>query len=52
MDRMTIWDAAAAPASLKFVFSGACLVLPLVIGYTVLAYRVFWGKARELKYGE
>jgi cytochrome d ubiquinol oxidase subunit II len=52
MDRMTIWEAAAAPASLWIVFVGACVVLPMVIGYTVVAYSVFWGKARELTYGE
>lgn len=51
MDRMTIWQAAAAPESLRFVFVGACIVLPLVLAYTVLSYRVFWGKARELTYG-
>jgi len=33
------------------VFIGACLVLPMIIGYTVFAYRVFWGKTRELTYG-
>jgi cytochrome d ubiquinol oxidase subunit II len=51
VDRMTIWQAAAAPASLKFVFVGACIVLPLVVAYTVFSYRVFWGKARNLTYG-
>jgi cytochrome d ubiquinol oxidase subunit II len=51
VDRMTIWQAAAAPESLWFVFVGTCIVLPLVIAYTVLAYRVFWGKARTLTYG-
>jgi cytochrome d ubiquinol oxidase subunit II len=50
VDRMTIWDAAAAPASLWIVFVGVCIVLPMVVGYTVIAYRVFWGKARELAY--
>jgi len=49
--RMTIWQAAAAPESLWFVFVGASFVLPLVIAYTVVAYRVFWGKARSLTYG-
>jgi hypothetical protein len=24
----------------------------LIIGYTVFAYSVFWGKARSLTYGE
>jgi cytochrome d ubiquinol oxidase subunit II len=51
VDRMTIWQAAAAPESLWFVFVGTCIVLPLVIAYTVLAYRVFWGKLRTLTYG-
>jgi cytochrome d ubiquinol oxidase subunit II len=51
LDRMTIWQAAAAEASLWIVFVGTCIVLPFVIGYTVFAYRVFWGKARHLTYG-
>jgi cytochrome d ubiquinol oxidase subunit II len=52
VDRMDIWQAAAAPESLRFILVGAVVVLPLIVGYTVLAYRVFWGKARTLSYGE
>jgi cytochrome d ubiquinol oxidase subunit II len=52
LDRMTYREAAAAPASLWIVFVGAAVVLPMIVGYTVIAYRVFWGKARELSYGE
>ena len=52
VDRMTIWQAAAARESLMFVFVGTCVVLPMIIGYTVFAYSVFWGKARSLTYGE
>jgi cytochrome d ubiquinol oxidase subunit II len=51
VDRMTIWQAAAAPASLKFVFVGACVVLPVIVIYTIFSYRVFWGKAKNLTYG-
>jgi len=51
LDRMTIWQAAAAPESLWFVFVGTCVVLPIIVGYTVFSYRVFWGKARALTYG-
>jgi cytochrome d ubiquinol oxidase subunit II len=51
LDRMTFREAAAATASLKFVFVGACIVLPVIVAYTIFAYRVFWGKARELTYG-
>jgi cytochrome d ubiquinol oxidase subunit II len=52
IDRLTIWQAAAAEKSLRFVLVGTCIVLPFVIGYTVLSYRVFWGRARTLTYGE
>jgi cytochrome bd ubiquinol oxidase subunit II len=45
MDRMTIWEAAAHPSSLKVVLVGALVVLPFIIGYTIYAYRVFRGKA-------
>jgi len=51
MDRMTIWDAAAHPSSLKVVFAGAALVLPFIVGYTVISYRIFRGKARADTYG-
>ena len=46
LDRLTIWDAAAHPSSLKFVLVGAALVLPFIAGYTVYVYRVFGGKAK------
>lgn len=51
IDRMTIWQAAAATESLWFVFVGACVVLPVIVAYTIFSYRVFWGKARTLSYG-
>lgn len=50
MDRLTIWEAASAPASLKVILFGTALTVPAIVGYTVFAYRVFWGKARELTY--
>ncbi|MFN7085290.1 MAG: cytochrome d ubiquinol oxidase subunit II [Burkholderiales bacterium] len=46
MDRLTIWDAAAHPSSLEAVLTGALIVLPFIVGYTVFSYRVFRGKAR------
>jgi len=51
IDRITIWQAAAAPESLMVILVGAVIVLPAILGYTVYAYRVFWGKTRELTYG-
>ena len=50
MDRLTVQQAASAPASLKFIFVGVVLTVPMIAGYTVFAYRVFRGKAGELKY--
>ncbi|MCW5620013.1 MAG: cytochrome d ubiquinol oxidase subunit II, partial [Burkholderiales bacterium] len=52
IDRLTIWDAAAADKSLRFVLVGTLIVLPFIVAYTVLSYRVFWGKARGLTYGD
>lgn len=49
-DRLTVWEAASAPVSLKFILVGVLLVVPAIIGYTLFSYRVFWGKATELKY--
>ncbi|MBU0587976.1 MAG: cytochrome d ubiquinol oxidase subunit II [Gammaproteobacteria bacterium] len=50
VDRITIWQAASAPESLKIILAGALVVLPAIIGYTVFSYRVFSGKARDLTY--
>lgn len=48
--QMTIFQASAAPESLLIIFIGAMIVLPCIIGYTIFAYRVFWGKVTDLKY--
>jgi cytochrome d ubiquinol oxidase subunit II len=48
--RMDIWQAAAAPGSMMFILVGVAIVLPLILAYTVFAYRVFWGKATHLEY--
>ncbi|ABE46009.1 cytochrome d ubiquinol oxidase subunit II [Polaromonas sp. JS666] len=50
IDSMTIWQAASAPEAMGVILAGAAVVLPLIIGYTVFAYRVFWGKSTALKY--
>jgi cytochrome d ubiquinol oxidase subunit II len=46
IDRLTFWDAAAHPSSLKVVLIEALLVLPFIVAYTAFAYYVFRGKAR------
>jgi cytochrome bd ubiquinol oxidase subunit II len=49
-DKLTIWEAASAPESLMIILVGALVVLPCIIGYTIFAYRVFWGKTKDLSY--
>lgn len=49
-ERLTLWEAAAAPDSLLIIFIGACAVLPVIIGYSAFAYWVFRGKATALRY--
>ena len=50
IDRLTIWQAASAPEALMVILYGVVVVLPTIIGYTVYAYRVFWGKTFALQY--
>jgi cytochrome bd ubiquinol oxidase subunit II len=50
IDRITTWQVATAVGSLEVVFFGVVLVLPVIVGYTVYSYRVFWGKSTALKY--
>ena len=50
IDKITIWQAASSPEALKVILIGASVVLPVIVGYTVFAYRVFWGKSVALKY--
>jgi cytochrome d ubiquinol oxidase subunit II len=49
-DRLTVWQAAAAPESLMIIFVGALVVLPIIAVYSAFAYRTFWGKATDLRY--
>ncbi|MDG4649522.1 cytochrome d ubiquinol oxidase subunit II [Roseibacterium sp. SDUM158017] len=49
-DRLTIYEAAAAPESLLIILVGALVVVPVILGYSVLAYTIFRGKATALRY--
>jgi cytochrome d ubiquinol oxidase subunit II len=50
LERLTIWEAASSPEALKIILIGALVVLPFILGYTAFAYRVFWGKVKDLTY--
>lgn len=49
-EKLTLYEAASAPESLFIILIGTVFVLPTIIGYTILAYTVFRGKASELRY--
>jgi len=44
---ITIWDAAAAPASQIFMLLGTLPLLPIILIYTGFVYYVFRGKLKE-----
>ena len=50
IDKLDIWQAASAPEALLVIFYGVVVVLPVIIGYTIFAYSVFWGKSTTLSY--
>ena len=50
IDKLTLWQAASSPEALMVIFYGVVIVLPVIVGYTVFAYRVFWGKSTALDY--
>jgi len=43
---LTIWQAAAPPASQGFLLVGAVVLVPIILAYTGYAYWVFRGKVR------
>ncbi len=50
LNKLTIWESAAATSSLMFVLWGIVLVVPAIAVYTVFVYSVFRGKATALNY--
>jgi cytochrome d ubiquinol oxidase subunit II len=44
---ITIWEAAAVPASLKFSLVGTLILLPIILLYTGFVYWLFRGKVAE-----
>ena len=49
-EKLTIYDSASAPESLLIILVGVLFVMPVILGYTALAYYIFRGKATELRY--
>ena len=49
-DRLDIWQAAASPEALSIILIGTIFVLPVILGYSLLAHWIFRGKATQLSY--
>ncbi len=49
-DRLDIWQAAASPEALSIILVGTVFVLPVILGYSLLAHWIFRGKATHLSY--
>jgi cytochrome d ubiquinol oxidase subunit II len=49
-DRLTIWQAASSPEALSIILIGTLFVLPVILGYSLLAHWIFRGKATALTY--
>ena len=43
---VTIWDAAAPPATQSFLLAGAAVLVPVILVYTGFVYWIFRGKVR------
>ncbi len=50
INKLTVWQAASAPASLVVILIGVAISLPAIIAYTIFMYKVFWGRAETLSY--
>lgn len=50
MDNIHLVDAAASRDSLMIVLVGTVITMPLLIGYTIVAYRIFHGKVDKISY--
>jgi cytochrome d ubiquinol oxidase subunit II len=44
---ITLWDAAASPASMRFVLAGLVILVPVILAYTGFTYWVFRGKVKK-----
>ncbi|MFO6464733.1 cytochrome d ubiquinol oxidase subunit II [Jannaschia sp. KMU-145] len=49
-EQLTIWEAASSPDALAIILIGAAVVMPTIFAYTILAYWIFRGKTKALRY--
>ena len=46
--KLIFWETASGISTLKFTFIGACVLLPILTGYTYYTYSVFKGKVTDV----
>jgi cytochrome d ubiquinol oxidase subunit II len=44
---LSIWEASSSPSSQLFALVGTVIILPIILVYNAMQYRVFRGKVRE-----
>ncbi|KTD47038.1 cytochrome d ubiquinol oxidase subunit II [Legionella rubrilucens] len=45
--QVTLWEAAAPDSTLSFILVGVCIMLPVLLAYTLYAYYLFRGKSQD-----
>lgn len=50
LEDITIWQSASSEESLYIIFWGVVVVVPTIIAYTIMSYKIFSGEARNLEY--
>lgn len=50
VEKLTIWESASSEESLRIIFWGTIVVVPTIIAYTILSYKIFFGEASNLEY--
>ncbi|OGV33652.1 MAG: cytochrome BD ubiquinol oxidase subunit II [Legionellales bacterium RIFCSPHIGHO2_12_FULL_35_11] len=48
--RISVYDTITSNESLAIMLIGALIVLPFLIAYTAFAYKIFYGKTKDLSY--
>ena len=50
LDKITIWQGASSEDALYLIFWGVIVVVPTIVAYTILSYKIFFGEASHLEY--
>jgi cytochrome d ubiquinol oxidase subunit II len=48
--QVTVMDALSDASSLRFLLVGVVIVVPIILAYTAMVYKIFSGKSEKLSY--